>query len=211
MIGIIDYGMGNLGSVFNACRFLDLPARVLHHTDEAAGCAALILPGVGAFGDCLEQLRARGWEPVCRDWVRADRPFLGICVGLQALFEGSEESPDVPGLGLLRGCVRRFAGGPGLKIPQMGWNRVRQTQSQCPLFDGIADGAFFYFVHSYFAAPTDAATACGVTEYGPAYASAVRMGRCYAVQFHPEKSHEDGLRVLRNFAHHVAGCGKDTR
>ncbi len=208
MIGIIDYGSGNLGSVVNACRFLRLPARVIAAPDAAADCRALLLPGVGAFGDCLARLRAAGFEPLCREWIAADRPFLGVCVGLQALFEGSEESPDVPGLGILRGRVRRLASGPGLKVPQMGWNRVRQRRPDCPLFAGVADGAFFYFVHAFYADPADPTAVLGSTRHGVEYASAVGRGRCFAVQFHPEKSQAAGLRVLANFGRLAAGEGE---
>jgi imidazole glycerol-phosphate synthase subunit HisH len=205
MIGILDYGMGNLGSVSNACRFLELPARVIAAPEAAAGCDALLLPGVGAFGDCLAHLRARGFEDVCRRWIAADRPFLGVCVGLQALFDGSEESPDEPGLGILAGRVRRLERGPGLKVPQMGWNRVRFRRPECPLFEGVADDAFFYFVHSYYVDPADASAVAGTTWHGVEYASAVWRGRCFAVQFHPEKSQDVGLRVLRNFGRLATG------
>lgn len=199
MIGIIDYGMGNLGSVTNACQFLGLPARILAQPGEAAECTALILPGVGAFGDCMKHLREHGWvEPVCA-WIRADRPFLGICLGLQVLFEGSEESPGVPGLGVLPGLIRRFPDRPGLKVPQIGWNGVRQVRPDLPLFRGISDGAFFYFVHS-FRADAEGRAVAGCTDFGGDYGSVVWQGRMAAVQFHPEKSQRAGLQLLRNYA-----------
>lgn len=198
-IGIIDYGRGNLGSVFNACRFLGLSATFVTRPEEADRCRGLILPGVGAFGDCLAYLRQHGWTEFCRDWILRDRPFLGICIGLQALFEKSEESPDEPGIGVLSGRVRRFSGGPGLKVPQMGWNRVDVIQPDCPLFRKIPDGSFFYFVHSYYADPVEQDIIAGSTEYGRSYASAVWRKLCFAVQFHPEKSQDPGLRVLANF------------
>lgn len=199
MIGIIDYGMGNLGSVSNACRYLSLDAKVITAPRQLDGCRAVILPGVGAFGDCMQNLARAGFVPPVREWIAAGRPFLGICVGLQALYEGSEESPGVPGLGVLPGLVRRFPVDPELKVPQIGWNRVRQVQRDCPLFAGVPDEAFFYFVHSYFAANEGDAVA-GVTDYGLSYASALWRDNLMAVQFHAEKSQKAGLQMFQNFA-----------
>jgi glutamine amidotransferase len=199
-IGIIDYGMGNLGSVMNACRFLELDARILTRPEEMAACEAVILPGVGAFGDCLLHITRQGFSDPVREWIEADRPFLGVCVGMQALFEYSEESPGVPGLGVLRGAVRRFPASPGLKIPQMGWNRVRQAGNGRLLFGGIEDGSYFYFVHSYYPEPADASVIAGRTDYTLEYASAVERGNMMAVQFHPEKSQQAGLQLIRNFS-----------
>ncbi len=198
-IGIIDYGMGNLGSVTNACRFLELPAEVITAPEGIATCDALILPGVGAFGDCMAHLRGHGFvEPVLK-WIAEDRPFLGICLGLQVLFAGSEESPDAEGLGVLPGKVKRFPKEPELKVPQIGWNRVRQATPNCPLFADVPDDTYFYFVHSYYADAADAPYAAGVTVHGVNYASAIWKGRMMAVQFHPEKSQKMGLQMLRNF------------
>lgn len=199
MIGIIDYEMGNLGSVTNACRFLNLPARVLTRPDEIPACRALILPGVGAFGDCMRNLRQHGFVEPVREWIGAGRPLLGICVGLQVLFEGSEEAPGVPGLGILPGPIRRFVEQPGLKVPQIGWNGVAQRRADCPLFAGIPDGAFFYFVHSY-RADAGGPDVAGVTDFGGDYGSVVWRGALAAVQFHPEKSQRAGLQLLRNYA-----------
>jgi imidazole glycerol-phosphate synthase subunit HisH len=199
-IGIIDYGMGNLGSVANACRFLDLSAEIVTRPDELGGCGAMILPGVGAFGDCMAHLREHGFaEPVTR-WIADGRPFLGICLGLQVLFESSEESPGVRGLGILPGAVRRFDLPAAYKVPQIGWNSVRPARPGCPLFGGIRDDAYFYFVHSYYADPSSPDVVAGRTEYGVAYASAVWKDNLLAVQFHPEKSQQEGLAMLRNFA-----------
>jgi glutamine amidotransferase len=199
MIAILDYEAGNLGSVTNACRYLDVSARVVTKPGELAGCEAMILPGVGAFGDCLTKLRARGFEAPVRKWIADGRPFLGICVGLQALYEGSDESPGVPGLGILPGRIRRFPEQADLKVPQMGWNRVRQQRPDCPLFQGIPDDAFFYFVHSYCAVAEGECVA-GVTEYGMPFASVVWQDNVMAIQFHAEKSQKVGLMLLQNFA-----------
>jgi len=199
MIGIIDYEAGNLGSVTNAFRYLDLPARVVTDPAELAGCQAVILPGVGAFGDCLQKLRARGFEAPVKDWLAAGKPFLGICVGLQALYEGSEESPGVPGLGVLPGVIRRFPADAELKVPQIGWNQIRQQRPDCPLFQNLPDEAFVYFVHSYYAEARGEAVA-GVTRYGTEYASVLWRDNLLAVQFHPEKSQKVGLTMLENFA-----------
>lgn len=198
MIGIIDYEMGNLGSVTNACRFLNLPARVLTRPDEMPACRALILPGVGAFGDCMRNLRQHGFVEPVKEWIQAGRPLLGICVGLQVLFEGSEEAPGVPGLGILPGPIRRFVEQPGLKVPQIGWNGVAQRRPDCPLFADIPDGAFFYFVHSY-RADAGGVDVAGVTDFGGEYGSVVWRGALAAVQFHPEKSQEVGLRMVEGF------------
>ena len=200
MIGVIDYGMGSLGSVANALAFLGAPARVLKGPDEMAACRALILPGVGAFGDCMANLRQWGYVEPLRAWMAADKPLLGICLGLQMLCESSEESPGVEGFGVVPSPVVKFAGGPGLKVPQIGWNRVRRApgRPECPLFRDVPDGTYFYFVHSYYL-PGAAGWDAGLTDYGGEYASAVWRGRTAAVQFHPEKSQQAGLRMLGNF------------
>ncbi|TAN36985.1 MAG: imidazole glycerol phosphate synthase subunit HisH [Verrucomicrobia bacterium] len=200
MIGIVDYGMGNLGSVINACRFLDMDARIVTRPVELDACRAMILPGVGAFGDCMEHLASHGFVEASRAWIAADKPFLGICVGLQALFEGSDESPDVAGLGVLRGRVRKFVPTPDYKVPQIGWNRVRYQPSACPLFQGIPDQTFFYYVHSFYAEADEAGVIAGASDYaGVTYTAAVWRNNLMAVQFHPEKSQRWGLQMLKNF------------
>lgn len=199
MIGVIDYGMGNLGSVANALAFLGKPARILQDPGEMADCRTLILPGVGAFGDGMANLRQAGYVEPLREWMAADRPLLGICLGLQMLCESSEESPGVAGLGAVAAPVVKFAPSPEFKVPQIGWNRVRAVPGRdCPLFRGVPDGTYFYFVHSYYL-PGAAGWDAGLTAHGVEYASAVWRGRTAAVQFHPEKSQQAGLRMLRNF------------
>lgn len=197
-IGIIDYEMGNLGSVVNACDFLGLDAGIISRAEEMEDCAAIILPGVGAFGNCMEHLQGHGFVEPVREWIAADRPFLGICLGLQALFEGSEEDAGAEGLGVFPGYVRKFELGD-LKVPQMGWNRVRQRQPESPFFKDVPDRAFFYFVHSYYVDTPEQSLIAGETEYGIVYTSAIARGRMMALQFHPEKSQEHGLKILENF------------
>lgn len=199
MIGIIDYGMGNLGSVSNAMRFLGLEARIIGKKNEMDACKAVILPGVGAFGDCMGHLEEHGFVDAIQQWVQAGRPLMGICLGLQALFESSEESPGVAGLGLLKGIVKRFDVAAELKVPQIGWNRMAQIQPDCPLFKGIEDQAFFYLVHSYYVSPAERSIVAGETEYGMEYCSCVWQENIFATQFHPEKSQAAGLRMLENF------------
>lgn len=200
MIGIIDYNMGNLGSVQNACRFLKLNASLIRKPERLKDCDALILPGVGAFGDCMRHLREAGFVAPLRRWIQDDRPFLGICVGLQVLFEGSEESPGAEGLAVLPGMIRRFdVSQAALKVPQIGWNQVRPVQSGLALFDHISPDRYFYFVHSYYAPIAPDVPVAATTEYGLRYCSAIAKGRMMAVQFHPEKSQKDGLQLLKNF------------
>jgi glutamine amidotransferase len=163
-----------------------------------ADAAAVVLPGVGAFGDCVRGLQARGlWEPV-REWLAADKPFLGICVGYQMLFESSEESPEVRGFGFFRGKVKRFAT-PGLKVPQIGWNQLALTPPSHALWAGLPSQPHVYFVHSYYPEPVEDSIVTARADYGAPFAAAAARGRVAAVQFHPEKSQAVGLRILRNF------------
>ena len=196
-VAIIDYGVGNLRSVEKA--FTATGCTAVVSADENFLCKAerLVLPGVGAFGACMNALTERGFDCLVRERVAAGTPLLGVCVGMQMLFEESEEFGPTPGLGLMRGCVRRFP--DDLVVPQVGWNQIRQRSSQ-PLFEGIKDSAFFYFVHSYYCEPTEREVILGETDYGVAYASVVVRENLCGVQFHPEKSQTAGLRLLSNFA-----------
>ncbi len=204
-IAVIDYGMGNLRSVSKALEHVAPDARVEVTSDAAAvdGADRVVFPGQGAMPDCMREMDARGLRgPVLE--AAAEKPFLGICIGLQMLFEASEEG-DIRGLSVLQGRVRRFPreamfdrDGGRLKVPHMGWNEVRQ-QTPHPLWSGIDDGSRFYFVHSYYAEVADERWVSGVCEYGLPFTCAVARDNIFAVQFHPEKSHNAGLRLLTNF------------
>lgn len=203
MIAIIDYNVGNLHNLKNALDYQGLPNRIVREAHELDGADHIILPGVGAFKPAMERLREAGMEPVVRELVASGVPFLGVCVGLQLLFDESDEDGLHEGLGLLRGRIVRFKGrdaqGGALKVPQIGWNQVA-WQHPDPLVEGIADQSYFYFVHSYYALPNDPADALGVADYGERFAAVVRHGNVWGVQFHPEKSQNAGLRLLKNFA-----------
>lgn len=199
MIGIIDYGMGNLGSVTNAFRFLELDAKIVTSRQEMDACRALLLPGVGAFGDCMAHLVEHDFVEPITTWVDAGKPLMGICLGLQALFQSSDESPGVPGLGIFEGTVKKFDLPRELKVPQIGWNRMSEVQPDCPMFSEIDDESFFYLVHSFYVCPQDESIVAGRTEYGISYCSSVWKDNVFATQFHPEKSQAVGLRMLRNF------------
>jgi glutamine amidotransferase len=199
MIGIIDYGMGNLGSVSNAFKFLELDAKIIKRKREMEDCRAVLLPGVGAFGDCMAHLVEHDFVDAINGWIDSGKPMMGICLGLQALFDSSEETPGVVGLGVFPGTVKRFDLPAELKVPQIGWNRMREVQSACPMFDGIEDNSFFYLVHSFYVCPEDETIVAGRTEYGIDYCSCAWKDNVFATQFHPEKSQATGLRMLRNF------------
>ena len=204
-VAVIDYGMGNLRSVAKAIEHVAPGCAVRVTSDPGAVMQAsrVVFPGQGAMPDCMREMDARGLRSAIVAAAR-EKPFLGICIGLQMLFDRSEEG-DVAGLGLLRGAVRRFpaaamvdGSGAKLKVPHMGWNEVRQTQAH-PLWEGIPPGSRFYFVHSYFVEPADPALTAGCSLYPFSFACAVARANVFAVQFHPEKSHTAGLRLLANF------------
>ncbi len=199
MIGIVDYDIGNLRSVQKAIQHVGGEAVFVRTPEEIAQVDALVLPGVGAFGDCVRSLAASGmWDDVLA-WAKSERPFFGICVGYQMLFDASEEAPGEKGLGVFPGQVRKFSDRHGLKIPQIGWNTVKVLQPDAPLLSGIAEGDYVYFVHSYYAAPEDPSIIALETSYGDIFAAAVARGNLLATQFHPEKSQRAGLRMLKNF------------
>ena len=206
-IAVVDYGMGNLRSVSKALEHVAPNQNVIVTSDpvQIAAAGRVVFPGQGAMPDCMRELDARG----LRDAIiaaAAEKPFLGICIGLQMLFEHSEEG-DAPGLGILKGQVKRFAAadmhdehGMKLKVPHMGWNQVHQRMAH-PLWGGIADGERFYYVHSYYVVPEDCALEAGYSKYPQRFTCAIACGNLFAVQFHPEKSHEAGLKLLSNFVH----------
>ena len=193
---LIDYGAGNLHSVEKALVRAGLSPRTTADPREADGADVMVLPGQGHFGQVMRSFRASGFEPVVREHLAAGRPFLGICVGLQLLLEGSEEAPGVSGLGVLPGIVKRFP--PGASVPQMGWNELRKI-GEPALLEGVNDGAFAYFANSFYA-EFEGADAGAVTDYGGvSFMSAVSLGSLHATQFHPEKSQRVGLKILENF------------
>ena len=197
-LGIIDYGAGNLSSVCNSFKAVGVEGKLVRTEDDLAGLTHLVLPGVGAFGDCSRALAAQGLAEPIRRWTQEDKPFLGICIGYQILFESSEESPGAAGLGILKGHVRRFSS-TELKIPHMGWNTVHPTTPGDAIWAGLGDAPHFYYVHSYYPEPVDTSIIAATSTYGCTYAAAVRRGRLIATQFHPEKSQLTGLRLLQNF------------
>ena len=204
MIGVIDYGAGNLGSVMNALSHLNIPARFAVGPEElnaASPFQKIIFPGDGHFATAMASLKKSGYDEAIKEWIRSDKPFLGICIGLQLLFDSSEEASPVngkpvQGLALIGGEVKRF---PGRKVPQIGWNSTRALSSS-KLFRGLPENTFFYYIHSYYAAPGDKSVCAAEAEYYLPYCSAVEQGGLSAVQFHPEKSGAWGLRLLENWA-----------
>ena len=196
MIAIVDYGAGNLRSVANAITKLGYQPKITSSTSEVLDAQAVILPGVGAAADTMENLKVLGLaSPICQ-LIAEGRPFLGVCIGLQILFTGTEEGGWHECLGVIPGQVRKLP--PGLKIPHMGWNQVKQRLPH-PVFDGIPDEANFYFVHSYYVEPDDKSLIAGTTDYGIPICSVIARGNLVATQFHPEKSGEFGLRMYNNF------------
>ena len=198
-IVIVDYGMANLRSVQKAFERVEAKAEITSDPAAVAAADKVVLPGVGAFRDAIARLRESGLAEPIAEHVREGYPFLGICLGLQLLFTRSMEDGVHAGLDLLPGDVVRFPNVPGLKVPHMGWNHLR-FRGDCPLFKGLPDGSAVYFVHSYYAAPADPAVTSAEADYPTPFAAAVWRDNLYATQFHPEKSQEVGLTMLKNFA-----------
>jgi glutamine amidotransferase len=196
MVTIVDYGAGNLRSVVNAIGRLGYEARVTDSPGEVIDARAVILPGVGAAADTMAGLRKAGLDTAIKNYIGQGKPFLGVCIGLQVLFSGTEEGGWHECLNIIPGAVRRFA--QGLKIPHMGWNQVKQKLAH-PIFEGVPDEANFYFVHSYYVEPEDSSLVAGQTEYGIPFCSMVARDSLVATQFHPEKSGEVGLKIYHNF------------
>lgn len=203
MIAIIDYGMGNLRSVQKGLERVGYPATIATTPEELRSAQGVVLPGVGSFGDTMANLRSKGFDIAIRRTIEEGKPFLGICVGLQVLFDYGEEMGYHEGLGIFPGRVQRFTG--DLKIPHMGWNQV-SLKRECPLLEGIPDRSYFYFVHSYYAETPDCELSCATTVYGVEFSCVVARENVFAVQFHPEKSSTLGLKVLENFGKLVALC-----
>jgi glutamine amidotransferase len=200
VIALIDYGSGNLRSVHKALLKVGAEVRIARRPEEMADARAVVLPGVGAFDDCIQALQKQALLEASRQFMQTGRPFLGICVGYQALFEKSEEfNSCAAGMGVFKGKVVRFTEQQGLKIPQIGWNELDIVKPECPLFHGIASGSYVYFVHSFFPKPADASIVATRTTYGETFASSVWRDNVFATQFHPEKSQKIGLQLLKNF------------
>jgi glutamine amidotransferase len=198
VIAIIDYGMGNLRSVQKGLERAGYAAEVTRDPGRIEAAGGVVLPGVGAFGACMANLRAYGLIDTVRRVITRGTPFLGICLGMQLLFEESEEFGPVPGLGIFPGRVVRFLERPDLKVPHMGWNQIRK-QGDLPHLRGIDDGAFVYFVHSYYVVPADPTVTATTTDYGIGFTSAIACDNVFATQYHPEKSQTVGLKILENF------------
>lgn len=199
MIAIIDYGMGNIHSVQKALESLAGRTMVTDDPLKIKDCDKAVLPGVGAFDDAMLELKKKGLIPAIDTHVKNKKPLLGICLGMQLLFMESQEAAKQKGLGLLKGSVRLFAQKKGFKVPHMGWNQLKIKNAACPLLQGIAEDSFVYFCHSYYPDPRDKAIIAATTEYSTEFTSILWKENIYGVQFHPEKSQETGLRMLKNF------------
>ena len=198
-IVIIDYGMGNLRSVQKGFEKIGFEAKITRSKREIEGAAGIVLPGVGAFKDCMENLERFGLVKPLLQSIEKGKPYLGICLGLQILFSESEEFGSHRGLDVIKGRVVRFRPDPEYKVPHMGWNTVKVVR-QAPVLQGIKDGDFFYFVHSYYVVPEEKEWIATVTDYGDPFVSGIWKDNLFAIQFHPEKSQQKGLRILENFA-----------
>ncbi len=198
MLAIINYGAGNLRSVQKACEYVGEKAVITDNREEILNADRVILPGVGSFGSCIESIRKANLFDCIRQVTESGTPFLGICLGLQLLFEASDESPDAKGLGILKGRCVKIPQSDGVKIPHIGWNSIT-FPNPSPLFTGIEDGSFVYFVHSYYMQPNDKSVITAVCDYSASLPVALSRGNIHATQFHPEKSGDVGLKILKNF------------
>ena len=198
MIAIIDYGMGNIHSVNKALQISGAKTIITNKPKDIAQASKAVLPGVGAFDDAIAELKKQGLIETINEFVKNKKPFLGICLGMQLLFEASQEAKEAAGLGLLKGKVVRFKTEGSLKVPHMGWNQLK-LKTKCPLFKDIPDGAFVYFCHSYYPDPEDEGVVASKTDYGRDFVSSVWQDNLYGVQFHPEKSQSIGLKMMKNF------------
>ncbi len=197
MIAVIDYGVGNLYSVEKALTAVGAEVSVTSRAEDLTSSEKIVLPGVGAFGDCMKNLEKTGLIPTILEQIKNKKPLLGICVGLQILFEGSDESPGVDGLKIFRGRVKKISA-EGLKIPHMGWNKLEDFEN-AGIFAGLPEEVYFYFVHSYHAFPADKKIIAATTRYGEKITAGIQSGNIFATQFHPEKSGDVGLKILKNF------------
>lgn len=197
-VGVVDYGRGNIRSVENAFLAIDADVVLITTPEELENITHLVVPGQGEFGDCAANLKKQGMFAPIKEWAAADKPYLGICVGYQLIFDSGEESPDAEGLGIMPGTVKRFPN-VGLKIPHMGWNNVQLTDPEHPIWKDMPEEPFFYFVHSYYPEPAHPDHTAATCDYALPFAAAVTRGKLIATQFHPEKSQHNGLQLLRNF------------
>lgn len=198
MVAIIDYGAGNLQSVKKALGFLGYESEITMDREKILSASHVILPGVGSFGDAMASIRERGLEDTIKQAASGEKHFLGICLGLQLMFEKSDETPGVEGLGIFKGDIVKIPSENGLKVPHMGWNSINLKQTD-GIFSGIRDGSYFYFVHSYYLKNAEPDVVAATAQYGVEIECAIQKGRVCATQFHPEKSSETGLRLLKNF------------
>lgn len=206
MIALLDYGSGNLRSVQKALLKAGAEVRVAKSPKEIGDARAMVLPGVGAFDDCIQAMQKQDLLEAAKKFIESGKPFLGICVGYQALFEKSEEfNSCAAGLGIFKGSVVRFNEKNGLKIPQIGWNQIEIAKKNCPLFRGIENGSYVYFVHSFYPQPMDKSIVATNTDYGDTFASSIWRDNVFATQFHPEKSQRIGLQLLKNFVELAKG------
>ena len=198
MVAIIDYGAGNLQSVKKALDFLGYESEITMDREKILSASHVILPGVGSFGDAMASIRERGLEDTIKQAASGEKHFLGICLGLQLMFEKSDETPGVEGLGIFKGDIVKIPSENGLKVPHMGWNSINLKQTD-GIFSGIRDGSYFYFVHSYYLKNAEPDVVAATAQYGVEIECAIQKGRVCATQFHPEKSSKTGLRLLKNF------------